>query len=142
MLNKQIIIGHLGSDPEVRYTNSGTQVTTFSVATTEKWKDKDGQLQEETDWHRVVAWNRLADNCAQLLSKGARVYIEGRTKHRKWQDQEGKDKYTTEIVAREMILLTPRSESNSRSSEDGGGSGGYQDTGNDAPGGDESDTPF
>jgi single-strand DNA-binding protein len=108
MVNKAILIGNLGADPEIRYTPSGTQVATFSIATTERWKGQDGQVQEATEWHRIVAWSRLAEICGEYLAKGARVYIEGRIKTRKWQGQDGGDRYTTEIIAREMKMLTPR----------------------------------
>ena len=114
MVNKAIIIGNLGQDPEVRYTQSGTQVTNFSVATTEKWKGQDGQMLESTEWHRIVAFARLAEICGEYLHKGSKVYIEGRIQTRKWQDQSGNDRYTTEIVAREMKMLSPK----------GGGEGG------------------
>jgi len=117
MINKAILIGNLGADPEIRYTQDGTPVATFSIATTERWKDKDGQMQEQTEWHRIVAWRRLAEICGEYLNKGSRVYIEGKLQTRKWQDQNGNDRYTTEIVAREMKMLTPRGES-------GGGYGG------------------
>lgn len=108
MINKAILIGNLGADPEIRYTQSGTQVATFSVATTERWKGQDGQMQENTEWHRIVAWGRLAEICGEYLNKGSKVYIEGRIQTRKWQDQSGNDKYTTEIIAREMKMLSPR----------------------------------
>ena len=87
MINKAIIIGNLGADPEIRYTQSGSQVATFNVATTERWKDQSGQQQESTEWHRIVAWQRLAEICGEYLHKGSRVYIEGRIQTRKWQYQ-------------------------------------------------------
>ncbi len=121
MINKAILIGNLGADPEIRYTQSGTPVTSFSVATTERWKDKSGEQQEQTEWHRIVAWQRLAEICSEYLSKGTKVYIEGRIQTRKWQDQNGNDKYTTEIVAREMKILTPRNTSGGGSGFGGGG---------------------
>jgi single-strand DNA-binding protein len=105
MLNKVMLIGHLGKDPEIRATQSGTSVVTFTMATTERWKDKDGQMQEITEWHRIVAWRKLAEICGQFLHKGSKVYIEGKLQTRKWQDQNGNDKYTTEIVANEMKML-------------------------------------
>lgn len=108
MINKVILIGNLGADPEIRYTQSGSQVATFNLATTERWKGQDGQMQEQTEWHRIVAWSKLAEICGQYLHKGSRVYIEGRLQTRKWQDQSGADRYTTEIVAREMKMLSPR----------------------------------
>ncbi|MBB5346445.1 single-stranded DNA-binding protein [Desulfoprunum benzoelyticum] len=108
MLNKVMLIGNLGKDPEIRYTQAGTAVATFNVATTERFKGKDGQTQDQTEWHRVVAWARLAEICGEYLHKGSKVYIEGRLQTRKWTDQNGNDKYTTEIVAREMKMLSPR----------------------------------
>jgi single-strand DNA-binding protein len=115
MINKVILIGNLGADPEIRYTQDGTPSASFTVATTEKWKGKDGQMQEQTEWHKITAWRRLAEICGEYLSKGSRVYIEGRLQTRKWKDKEGNDRYTTEIVAREMKMLSPRT---------GGGGGG------------------
>ena len=105
MINKVILIGNLGADPEIRYTQSGTPVVNFRVATTERWKTQDGQQQEQTEWHSIVAWRRLAEICGEYLSKGSRVYIEGKLQTRKWQDQNGNDRYTTEIVANEMKML-------------------------------------
>ena len=122
MINKAILIGNLGADPELRYTQSGTPVASFRIATTERWKDKDGNQQEQTEWHNIVAWSRLAEICGEYLNKGSRVYIEGKLQTRKWQNQNGNDRYTTEIVAREMKMLTPRGESGGGSY---GGGGGY-----------------
>jgi single-strand DNA-binding protein len=104
-VNKAIIVGNLGADPEVRTTQSGTQVATFSVATSETYNDSSGQRQERTEWHRVVAFGRLGEICGQYLHKGKQVYIEGRIQTRKWQDKDGQDRWTTEIVAREMQML-------------------------------------
>lgn len=122
MINKAILIGNLGADPELRYTQSGTPVASFRIATTERWKDKEGNPQEQTEWHNIVAWTRLAEICGEYLNKGSRVYIEGKLQTRKWQDQNGNDRYTTEIVAREMKMLTPRGEGGGGSY---GGGGGY-----------------
>jgi len=108
MINKAILIGNLGADPEIRYTQSGTAVATFNVATTERWKGQDGQMQEQTEWHRIVAWAKLAEICGEYLHKGSKVYIEGKIQTRKWQDKDGADRYTTEIVARDMKMLTPK----------------------------------
>lgn len=105
MINKAILIGNLGSDPEVRYTQSGTAVANFNIATTEKWKGQDGQMQEQTEWHRIVAFARLGEICGEYLSKGSKVYIEGRIQTRKWEDRDGNSRYTTEIVAKEMKML-------------------------------------
>ena len=119
MINKVIIIGNLGADVEVRYTQDGTAAASFTVATTERWKGKDGQMQEQTEWHRVTAWRKLAEICGEYLQKGSRVYIEGKLQTRKWKDKDGNDRYTTEIVAREMKMLSPKQ------GESSGGSGGY-----------------
>ncbi len=117
-INKVILIGNLGRDPEVRYTPSGAAVCNVSVATTRNWKDKNsGDKVEETEWHRVVFYDRLAEIAGEYLKKGRPVYVEGRLKTRKWQDKDGKDNYTTEIVAEQMQLLGGR--------EGGGGGGGY-----------------
>jgi len=107
MVNKVILIGNLGADPEVRYTQNGTAVANFRIATTETWK-KDGEKEEQTEWHRIVTFARLAEICGEYLSKGSKVYIEGRIQTRKWEDRDGNPRYTTEIVAREMKMLSPR----------------------------------
>jgi single-strand DNA-binding protein len=108
-INKVILIGNLGNDPEVRYSQSGAAITNISVATSESWKDKQtGQPQERTEWHRVVFFNRLAEIAGEYLRKGSKVYVEGALRTRKWQDREGQDRYTTEIVASEMQMLDSR----------------------------------
>lgn len=107
MINKVILIGNLGADPEVRYTQNGTAVANFRLATTETWT-KEGKKEEQTEWHRVVAFARLGEICGEYLSKGSRVYVEGRLQTRKWEDRDGNARYTTEIVAREMKMLSPR----------------------------------
>ena len=108
-INKVIVVGNLGQDPEVKYMPSGGAVTNVSVATSESWKDKQtGQPQERTEWHRVVFFNRLAEIAGEYLKKGSQVYIEGSLRTRKWQDQSGQDRYTTEIVANEMQMLGGR----------------------------------
>lgn len=104
-LNKGMIIGNLGSDPEVRSTSSGTRVATLSVATSRRWTSRSGEEQEKTEWHRVVAWDRLAEICEEYLSKGDRIYVEGRIEYRQWEGDDGRTRYTTEIRAREMIML-------------------------------------
>ena len=111
MLNKVMLIGNLGAEVDLRYTQSGAPVASFRVATTERWKGQDGQMQEQAEWHSIVAWKRLAEICGEHLRKGSRVYIEGRLQTRKWQDQNGNARYTTEIVAREMQMLSPKGES-------------------------------
>jgi len=109
MLNRVMIIGNLGRDPEIRYTQAGTAAASFKVATTERFKGKDGQMQDQTEWHRVTAWGRLAEICGEYLHKGSKVYIEGKLQTRKWTDKDGGERYTTEIVAREMKMLDGRS---------------------------------
>ncbi len=104
-MNKAMVIGNLGNDPELRYTTNEIPVATLSVATTERWKDSDGNKQERTEWHRVVVWQRLAEVCGEHLHKGDKVYIEGKLQTRKWEDQDGNTRYTTEIVARELEML-------------------------------------
>jgi single-strand DNA-binding protein len=130
-LNKVQIIGNLGRDPEVRYTPNGNAVCNVSVATTRAWKNKDsGEKQEETEWHRVVFYDRLAEIAGEYLKKGRSVYVEGRLKTRKWQDKEGKEQYTTEIVAVDMQMLGSRegmgggSGAEERGGEDYGSGGG------------------
>lgn len=120
-VNKVIVLGNLGRDPELRYTPSGAAVCNVSIATTRNWKSKDsGERQEETEWHRVVFYDRLAEIAGEYLKKGRPVYVEGRLKTRKWQDKDGKDQYTTEVIAETMQLLGGREEGGS-----GGGAGGY-----------------
>lgn len=105
-VNKVILIGHIGADPDLRYMPSGSAATTLSVATNESWKDKQtGERQERTEWHRVVCFNRLGEIAGEYVKKGSKVYIEGSLRTRKWQDQQGNDKYTTEIVASDIQML-------------------------------------
>lgn len=127
-VNKVTLIGNLGADPEVRYTAAGSAVANVRLATAESWRDKEtGDQQERTEWHRVVFFSRLAEIVGEYLKKGAQVYIEGRLQTRKWQDRDGNDRYTTEIVANEMQMLGGRG---------GGGGGGGSSSGDDARGGD------
>ncbi|MEZ5572874.1 MAG: single-stranded DNA-binding protein [Halioglobus sp.] len=108
-INKVILVGNLGNDPEIRYTQGGAAITNISIATSETWKDKQtGQPQERTEWHRVVFFNRLAEIAGEYLRKGSKVYVEGSLRTRKWQDKEGQDRYTTEIVGNEMQMLDTR----------------------------------
>jgi single-strand DNA-binding protein len=107
-VNKAIIVGNLGRDPEMRSTQNGTQIANFSVATSRRYNNREGQMQEETEWHRVVAFGRLAEICGQYLHKGKQVYIEGRIQTRSWEDDSGQKKYMTEIVANEMQMLGSR----------------------------------
>jgi single-strand DNA-binding protein len=152
-VNKVILIGNLGSDPEVRYTPDGVPVANFNLATSESWNDRNtGERQERTEWHRLVLWRKLAEIAGQYLKKGAKIYVEGKLQTRSWDDQSGQKRYTTEIVVNDMQMLDSRGE--------GGGSGGrdagYSDrpaSGQNVgpasqpaapppPGGDDDDLPF
>jgi len=138
-VNKAIIVGNLGQDPEVRYTASGTAVTNVSVATTDSWKDRQsGEQKERTEWHRVVFFSPLAEIAAEYLKKGSQVYIEGRIQTEKWQDKDGNDRWTTKIVARDMNMLGsrgggdiqggPAPDSGSAPESSSGGSSGFSDS--------------
>lgn len=117
-INKVILIGNVGVDPEVRYLPNGNAVTNLSIATSESWKDKQtGEKQDRTEWHRVVFFNRLGEIAGEYLRKGAKVYVEGSLRTRKWQDQQGQDRYTTEIVASEMQMLDSKGSSSSYNDE-------------------------
>jgi single-strand DNA-binding protein len=107
-VNKVILIGNLGQDPELRYTGSGTAVCNLSVATNESYTNRDGELVERTEWHRVVTWDKLAEICNEYLQKGSQVYFEGQLQTRSWEDRDGNTRYTTEIKAREMVMLGGR----------------------------------
>ncbi len=123
MLNKCMVIGHLGADPEMRYTANGSAVTSFRVASSRNFTDGSGERREETEWFRVVTWNRLAETCAQYLTKGRLVYVEGRLQTRQWDDQQGQRRYTTELIAETVRFLG--------GGRDGGGSseGGFASPG-------------
>lgn len=114
-VNKAILIGNLGADPEVRFTPGGQAVANFRIATSESWNDKNGQKQERTEWHRIVVWGKLAELCGEYLAKGRQCYVEGRLQTREWTDKEGKKNYTTEVVANSVVFLGGR---------DGAGGGG------------------
>ena len=129
-INKVIIVGNVGGDPETRYMPSGSAVTNLTIATNETWKDKQtGEQKERTEWHRVAMFNRLAEIAAEYLRKGSQVYIEGKLRTRKWQDKSGNDRYTTEIIADEMQMLGGRGGSG------GGGNFGGSNQGSDKSGG-------
>ena len=110
-VNRVILIGNIGKDPETRYSADGNAITNVSLATSESWKDKSGEQQERTEWHRVVFFNKLGEMAGQYLKKGSQVYVEGQLRTRKWQGQDGKDNYTTEIVADQMQMLGGRQQS-------------------------------
>ena len=123
MVNKVILIGNLGQDPELRNTNGGQAVATLRLATTDKYKDRDGNLQERTEWHTVVVWGRDAENVHKFCKKGKQLYIEGRLQTRKWQDKEGKDRYSTEIVS-DVVRFLGGGQGGGGGEEGGGGYGG------------------
>jgi len=138
-MQKTTLIGNLGNDPEIRFTQSEIPVATFSVATTERWKDAEGNRQERTEWHRIVAWRRLGELCGEYLSKGRQVYIEGRIQTRSWEDRDGNKRYTTEIVASDVQFLGGRENSGSgRPSGPPGAAFG----GEPGPGPEDDDIPF
>lgn len=115
-LNKVLIIGNLGSDPEIKYTSSGSAVANLSIATSERWKDRNtGEQKEQVEWHRVVLFSRLAEIAEQYLKKGSKVFVEGKLQTRDWEDAEGKKRYTTEVIAREMTMLDSKSGSDNAS---------------------------
>jgi single-strand DNA-binding protein len=124
-VNKVILVGNLGNDPEVRYMPNGNAVANLSIATSESWKDQQGQLQEKTEWHKVTMYRRLAEIAGEYLKKGSQIYLEGKLQTRKWQDQQGNDRYTTEVIADPLQMLGGRNESGG--GQGGGGQGGgYQ----------------
>jgi single-strand DNA-binding protein len=151
-VNKVILVGNLGQDPEVRYMPNGNAVTNISVATSESWKDKStGADQERTEWHRVVMFRRLAEIAGEYLRKGSKVYIEGKLQTRKWQDQNGQDRYTTEIVADQMQMLDSRGggtadmgsrPAEGRGSYGDGGDNGFSQQSSQPPSDFEDDIPF
>lgn len=141
-LNRAMIIGRLGNDPDMRYLPSGEAVANLSIATSETWKDKDGNKKESTEWHRVSFFGKIAEVCGQYLKKGGLVYVEGKIQTRKWQDKEGQDRYTTEIRGERMQMLSGRAEGAGNNSEpkeppksgnSGGGQGGFNDFEDDIP---------
>jgi single-strand DNA-binding protein len=109
-VNKVILVGRLGKDPEVKYTQTGVPVARFTLATDESWKDQSGEKQQRTEWHNIVAWRKLAEICGQYLNKGKLVYVEGRLQTRSWEDKEGNKRYTTEIQADNMVMLSARTD--------------------------------
>ena len=139
-VNKAILIGHLGSDPTVRFTSGGTAVANFNIATSERFTDKSGEKQERTEWHRIVLFGRQAEIAQQYLKKGRQVYIEGRIQTRQWEDKEGVKKYTTEIVGNVMQFLGGRGDSGESSSQEMPGEPAPAAAG--GGGGDDDDLPF
>ena len=134
-LNKVLLIGNLGKDPELSYTPSGIAVAKFSIATNERWKDNDGNLQERTEWHNIVAWRKLAEICGQYLKKGSKIYLEGKLQTRSWDDKNsGAKRYMTEIIADDMVML----DSKGASADTGGESPAAAET----PVAEKDDLPF
>ena len=131
-VNKVILVGNLGKDPEVRYTPGGAAVANFNIATNEAWTDKSGQKQERTEWHRIVVWGKTAELCGEYLSKGRQVYIEGRLQTREWTNKEGAKQYTTEIVANQVVFLSGGDRGQGRGK--GGSGAGAEDFGPPPPG--------
>ena len=119
-VNKVILIGNLGRDPEIRYTRDGTAVANLNIATSDSWKDAQGERQERTEWHRVVAWDKLAEIAKEYLAKGKQVYIEGRLQTRSWEDKDGHKRYTTEVRADQMVMLGGRGGDDSGGARDAG----------------------
>ena len=123
-VNKVILVGNLGRDPELRYTQGGQAVANFSIATSENFNNREGQRQERTEWHRIVVWGKTAENCAQYLSKGRSVYLEGRLQTREWENKEGQKQRTTEVVANTVQFLGPKGGGGGGGGAQGGGGGG------------------
>lgn len=135
-VNKVILVGRLGQDPEVKYTPSGVAVANFSIATSEEWKDKNtGEKKEDTQWHKIVIWRRLAEVAGEYLHKGSQVYIEGKLQTRSWEDKEGNKRYTTEIIVRDLIMLDSKGQA-----QDSGPAG--TNPGDPAPDGSDDTIPF
>ena len=134
-VNKAILVGNLGRDPEMRHTPNGQAVVNFTLATSESWTDKSGEKQERTEWHRIVVWGRTAEMCNQYLSKGRTVYVEGRIQTREWEDKEGNKRYTTEINANNVNFIGPRTDGGGGSGGSGGGFSGGGGSGSGSGGG-------
>ena len=147
-VNKVILIGNLGGDPEVRFPPDGVAVANFSLATTESWKDRNGERQERTEWHRLVLWRQLAEIAKNYLRKGSKLYVEGKLQTRSWDDQSGQKRYTTEVVVNEMEMLDSREGGGGGGGGGGNMGGGGSDPGPSQPppynpqGGDDDDLPF
>ncbi len=127
-LNKVMLIGNLGKDPEVRYLSKGQAVANFNIATSSVWKDAEGKKQEKTEWHRVVAFGKLAETCGEYLAKGKQVFVEGRLQTREWEDKNGQKRWTTEVVASTMLMLGRKGEGGGAPAAEGGEGGGEEVT--------------
>jgi single-strand DNA-binding protein len=142
-VNKVILVGNLGANPEVRYTQGGQPVANLRLATTERWTDRNGQKQESTEWHRIVVFGKQAEICNQYLTKGRQIFVEGRIQTRQWQDQQGQKRYTTEIVAQNVQMLGSRSEGGAPARDDSmGGMPPDEPVTSDFGGGPDDDIPF
>lgn len=141
-VNKVILVGNLGRDPEVRYTKSGQAVASFSLATSERWTGKDGSKEEKTEWHRITAWGKLGEICGEYLSKGKQVYIEGRLQTREWEDKDGNKRQTTEIVANNMTMLGQAGGDTSGGGPQRGSSGGHSGSSGGPDDFEDDDIPF
>lgn len=146
-LNKVLIIGNLGHQPELRYTGSGQAVLSLRIASNEKWKNRDGEWQDRTEWHSVVIWGNRAEGLSKVINKGTQMFVEGRLQTRTWEDKDGNKRYTTEIVAREVILLGSKNGNGNRNSAPPPDDGDYYGGGSSSSGGggypdDDSDIPF
>ncbi|MBN2494423.1 MAG: single-stranded DNA-binding protein [Deltaproteobacteria bacterium] len=139
-VNKAILVGNLGADPEARYTQGGSAVTNFRIATSERWTGRDGQPQERTEWHRIVTFGRLAEHCRDYLSKGRQVYVEGRIQTRSWEDRDGNKRYTTEVVANTVQFLGGRGGGPDQGGGYDRGGGSDQGGGHDRGGGSDQDS--
>ncbi len=142
-VNKVILVGNLGANPEMRFTQGGQAVANLRLATTERWTDRNGQKQEQTEWHRVVVWGKQAEICGQYLTKGRQIYVEGRIRTRQWQDQQGQKRYTTEIVAQNVQMLGSRQDGAAAGPrEDAGAQAAPDEATADFGGGPDDDIPF
>ena len=140
-VNKVILVGNLGRDPELRYIPSGQAVANFSLATSDRWRDKEGNNQERTEWHRIVVWGKSAENCAQYLQKGRSVYIEGRLQTREWEDKDGNKRQTTETIAQTVQFLGGRGGAGGGAESGGGSTGSHGSSGAGSGGGESSGPP-
>jgi single-strand DNA-binding protein len=141
-VNKVILVGNLGADPEVRYSSTGTAVANFRIATSENWTNKEGGKETRTEWHRIVAFGKLAEICAEYLNKGKQVYVEGRLQSRSWEDKEGNKRWTTEVVANNVVMLGSAAEGGPPASDQVRDTGGEPPEGPPEPGQQEDDIPF
>lgn len=141
-VNKVILVGNLGADPELRYAPSGMAIANFRIATTETWKDKTGAKQDKTEWHRIVAFGKLAEICGEYLNKGKQIYVEGKIQTRQWEDKDGNKRYTTEVVAQTMQMLGPAGEKGAASASGGAGASEEQPPAMENPPAELDDIPF